>query len=64
MASRVGELSKDLDAFYTIFIKQFHALEREIIAKSVSTAAAANEPDNGASQISPQLKEILTQISM
>ena len=32
VASRVGELSKDLDAFYTIFIKQFHALEREIVA--------------------------------
>jgi len=39
-------------------------LEREIIAKSVGTVAAAHEPDNGTSQMSPQLKEILIQISM
>ena len=35
MTSRVGELSKDLDAFYTMFIKQFHGLEREITTRSV-----------------------------
>ena len=30
VAMRQGELTKDLDAFYTIFIKQFHGMEREI----------------------------------
>ena len=41
MAQRVGELTKDLDAFYTIFIKQFHSLEREIVAMRQSGAASA-----------------------
>ena len=41
MASRTGELSKDLDAFYTIFIKQFHLLEREITSASVSQTSQA-----------------------
>ena len=76
VAMRQGELTKDLDAFYTIFIKQFHGMEREITTAMRSltgvgaVATASQYFDNGPSQdatffkISPQLKEILMQVSM
>ena len=62
MSQRVGELTKDLDAFYTIFIKQFHSLEREIISNQQHASASHNDQESA--RMSPQLKEILMQVSM
>lgn len=64
MQQRMGELTKDLDAFYTIFIKQFQALEREIAYKCQSRVSAAARLDKDVAKVmSPQMKEILAQVS-
>jgi hypothetical protein len=56
----MGELTKDLDAFYTIFIKQFQSLEREIGHKSQSSVSALGRLDKDIIKVvSPQMREIL-----
>lgn len=64
MQQRMGELTKDLDAFYTIFIKQFQSLEREIGHRSQSSVSALGPLDRNLVKVmSPQMREILSQVS-
>jgi hypothetical protein len=48
---RLGELSKDLNAFYTMFIQQFQNLERETMMLSDELV------------INSQMQELLRQVS-
>ena len=60
----MGELTKDLDAFYTIFIKKFQAIERDISYQSQNGSNAAGRLDKDSiPMMSAQMREILSQVS-
>jgi len=49
----LGELTKDLDAFYTMFIQQFQAIEREMTHERHSSGVSSALEDGCFSLVTP-----------